>query len=141
MKSKDLDWSELYKTGHVDQQDPGSKSLASTLPEGDVSNKGGEKISKSDLINEAMGIIRSAHSTPGTRQPTDEELFGHLVVSEDELEKKKQEWGDTLNGWYQEANKPIQKQPDNPNDWGRGPILDELSEEEREAWNMHDSDK
>ena len=40
------------------------------------------------------------------RQPSNEEMFGHLVPSEDQLKKAEHEWNNRMN-WLQEAVKPI----------------------------------
>lgn len=39
-------------------------------------------------------------------QPTDEQLFGHLVPSEEDIQKAEANWGGRMN-WLEEATKPI----------------------------------
>ena len=40
-------------------------------------------------------------------QPTDHEMFGHLVASEEDLAKQEAKWGNTINNWLAEASKPF----------------------------------
>jgi len=40
-------------------------------------------------------------------QPSDKELFGHLVVSEEELQKREDHWNNTFNRHLSGINKPI----------------------------------
>lgn len=137
-KAGGLDWSNLYKSGTVGQ-DPESEAFTKSLPQGDVSNKGGEKVTQEQLRKEAMDIVKQAHSSPGTRQATDEELFGHLVKSEEEIKKAERDWGNTINDFYKEASRPVEEQP--KDSWtGRGSYMDELTEEERAKWNLHIGD-
>jgi hypothetical protein len=46
-------------------------------------------------------------NNPPPSQPTDEQMFGGMVVSEQELAKKESEWGNSINNWLAEATKPI----------------------------------
>ena len=73
------------------------------------------------------------------KQPTDERLFGHLVVSEEQVQKAEQEWNDKLNGFYEEAAKPLEKQDSMKNtEWGSGKSFnDSLAPEELEKRNKH----
>jgi hypothetical protein len=65
-------------------------------------------------INEFMGINKSAQPSNtivvpiGTfKQPTDEELFGHLVVNESIEKAAKQKWENAITGWHSNAVKNI----------------------------------
>ena len=49
----------------------------------------------------------AAMMAPPPPQPTDEQMFGHLVVSEEMAKKAEQQWNGTLNNWLAEASKPI----------------------------------
>lgn len=40
-------------------------------------------------------------------QPTDQQMFGHLVANEEQIQKSEQEWGNSINNWLAEATKPI----------------------------------
>jgi hypothetical protein len=44
---------------------------------------------------------------PPPRQPTDQELFGHLVPSEAAVEAAERDWGGRINNWMAEATKPL----------------------------------
>jgi len=54
-------------------------------------------------------------------QPTDTEMFGHLVVSEDMAKSAEKKWSNTFNNWLSEAQKPINARFSSP-------------EEERKYW-------
>jgi hypothetical protein len=41
------------------------------------------------------------------KQPTDQEMFGHLVPSEEQIQKAEKSWGGAINNWLEEASKPI----------------------------------
>lgn len=71
------------------------------------------------------------------KQPTDEEMFGHLVVSEEQLEKSKADWENKLQGFYDAATTPINESNEDV-DWGSGQSFNStLSDEERLKRNMH----
>lgn len=68
-------------------------------------------------------------------QATDEQLFGHLVRTEEQIKKAEAEYQDKLNKWYSEANKFIDNKDE---DWGDGKSFNStLTEEERLKRNMH----
>jgi len=73
------------------------------------------------------------------KQPTDQEMFGHLTVSEEQLQKAEDEWNGKLNGFYEEAAKPLEKRDSTENSsWGNGKSFNEsLEEEELQKRNMH----
>jgi hypothetical protein len=48
-----------------------------------------------------------AMMVPPPSQPTDEQLFGHLVASEEMIKNAEQEWSGTLNNFYLEASRPL----------------------------------
>lgn len=75
----------------------------------------------------------------GFRQATDEELFGHLVVSEEQVQKAEQDWNNQINDFYKEASKPLEKQDSRENlDWGSGKSFnDSLTPEELAERNKH----
>jgi hypothetical protein len=68
-------------------------------------------------------------------QATDEELFNHLVMSEEQLKKAEQDYQQRLNKWYEQVNNNV----DNKDvDWGDGKSFnDTLTEEERLQRNMY----
>ena len=115
-KAGDLNWEHLYKTGQVEQQEhPLSKPISS--------KKG------SDIVSDLSCLIKSIKED-SPKQPTDEQLFGHLVVTEEELEKRQKKWENTILNWFKEVNEPIEKI--NKNDWQPSgeSFLKSLSEEE-----------
>jgi hypothetical protein len=79
------------------------------------------------LANRLYGMMGGTSK----RQPTDQELFGHLVPTEEQIKKAEDEWGNGLNNFFREVQKPIHKSA--TNDFGRrGPIREEdLTEEEQ----------
>jgi hypothetical protein len=66
------------------------------------------------------------------QQPTDEQMFGHLVVSEEQAKAAQEQWENCFNDFYKSVNQPIESQdPNKP--WGcRGPIENETLTEEEE---------
>jgi len=63
-----------------------------------------EDIMSNQLANMMAG--RAMLGTPPPRQPTDQEMFGHLVPSEEDLQKAESAWSNKMN-WLEEAVKPI----------------------------------
>jgi hypothetical protein len=114
------DWSELYKTGHVEQS-PEAEALSKAITPG----KGADVISQQ--FNEALS--KPMESVP---QPTNEQLFGHLVTSPEQLEKMEKTWDNRFNDFFSEVRKPVETQSADKS-WGsRGPIWEEtLTEEEQ----------
>jgi hypothetical protein len=64
-----------------------------------------ENLMANQLANMMQG--RAMLGTPPPRQPTDEEMFGHLVPSEEMVKSAEQNWGGAINNWLVEASKPI----------------------------------
>lgn len=76
----------------------------------------GEEAAANQLANLMMGkqmLGKDVHPAvqammaPPPPQPTNEQLFGHLVVSEEMAKAAEQQWHGTLNNWMVEASKPI----------------------------------
>lgn len=134
MDKKWPDWTDFIKKGHVEHREhPLSKSFKKGEP-----NKGGNEVTQEELIKEALDIVKGAHTDKRVRQATDEELFGHLVVSEEELEKSEIEWKEKIQKWYEEARKPIQQKPDDLKAWANGRSFnDSLTEEELDERNRY----
>jgi hypothetical protein len=64
------------------------------------------------------------------KQPTDEEMFGHLVVTEEQVKKAEQDWENKIGNGYNEASKPIDPNHDS-REWGEcKSFKDRLTEEE-----------
>ena len=78
-----------------------------------------ENLMSNQLANMMQG--RSMLGTPPPRQPTDEEMFGRFVPSEEEIQKAESQWNNRMN-WLEEAMKPIASRFNSP-------------EEEEQYWN------
>ena len=81
-----------------------------------------EKIQKTNPVDKAENLMANqlANMMAGKamlgnppKQPTDEEMFGHLVPSEEEIQKAESAWGNRMN-WLEEAVKPIASRFDSP---------------------------
>jgi len=142
MPKQFLDWSELLEKGKI-EENPIDKARRESLnlSKGDVSQKGGDKVTREQLIKEALDIVKQAHITPGMRQPTDEEMFGHLTLTQEEADKLQKAWDEKMNDGYKELNRDIGDGPlAKSDDWASGKSFDEqmdLTEEERQARNMY----
>lgn len=62
-----------------------------------------------NMLGENVHPAVKAMMAPPPPQPTNEQLFGHLVVSEEMAKAKEQEWSGSLNNFFAEASKPISK--------------------------------
>lgn len=89
------------------------------------------KLQKSNPVNRAEELMpnqlanmmagRSMLGMTPPKQPTDQEMFGHLIPSEEQIQKAEDKWNNTFN-WLQEAQKPISARFNSP-------------EEEEQYWN------
>ena len=127
-KAGELDWSDLFKTGTVQKEDELSKSL------GESQGKKGEDATALQLAELLQKKNLLQPLPDGLRQPTDEELFGGLVVSEEEMEKREKDWQNKINDFYKAVQKPVEDQGSHANkNWGtRGDIQKEQLTEEEE---------
>lgn len=119
-RKQDVDWSDWK--GHVEKQvSPLSRDLPSNLKKG------------SDLFKSInFGNLPVIQDAP--RQPTNEEMFGHLVVSAEEITKKEENWKNrmqkTANALYQPIDH-LNKSAVSDKSWGTGKSFNSmLSEEE-----------
>ena len=64
---------------------------------------------KSMLGKNVPPAIKAMFAAPPA-QPTDQQMFGHLVVTEEMVKAKEQEWQGAAFNWLAEAAKPITKQ-------------------------------
>lgn len=64
-----------------------------------------ENIMANQLANMMQGKAMLGNKPP--QQPTDEQMFGHLVPSEEMLKTADQQWANPINNWLAEASKPI----------------------------------
>ena len=127
-KAGTLDWSELYKTGKsLEPEHPLSKPL--------MKGKTGAEQTKEFSKNIASDILNDFNA-PDVRQPSNQEMFGGLVKSKEELEEiKKQEikgFDEKLHAYHDwQHAKIVKKHNFDPNSWGNGrPILDDDQLEE-----------
>jgi len=141
-KAGELNWDEDLKKSDNYQHIPtalwaadqhgGKQGGVDPLNKAEPKNKKGEEPYKPTNEEIAKAIM---HNAP--KQPTDEEMFGHLVVPEEQLEKAEKEWGNKLQGFYDAATTPINKS-NQDSDWGSGKSFNStLSEKERFKRNMH----
>jgi len=103
-RQQEVDWSD-WNGSSVQPEDFKSQ------PVGINPHHGGQHVTKEDLRKDGEKIIAGAKAitaaTKGIRQPTDEELFGHLVRPKQELEQMEKDWNNFFNDTLQEARKPI----------------------------------
>lgn len=105
------DWSDFHANGGAhNQESVQSQPLKKT-------GKGSEIID--GQFEDMVSDITQGFEQPGIRQPTDEELFGHLVVSEEELTKQEESWDNLLIKWEQLA-KSTQVDDNQNEEWGNG---------------------
>jgi hypothetical protein len=76
---------------------PPAETLKKTLPKG------------ADVSKEAVSAGNVPILQDAKKQPTDEEMFGHLVVTEEMAKKHEQDWEDTIARNLREVRKPIDK--------------------------------
>ena len=126
-KAGELDLSDLHKGKVGEPADP--------LAKGDVRNANKPvKATKEQLLKEAEFILRG-FLQKGLRQATDEELFGHLVPSEEQIKKAEHWYENGMNEAFKEMQKPVDNQEQ---EWGSGKMIDwdSLTEEEKAERNL-----
>ena len=126
MSKKFCDWEDLYKSGTVSQIHGLSKPLGKplnepTLKKGEVPRRPTDQ----EIRNE---VLRNM-----PKQPTNKELFGHLVPSEETLKKADDAYNNCFNKFYNDSKKPIENQQSKDNgEWGmRKSIYENMSEKEK----------
>lgn len=137
------DWSDFLKKGH--HESAGEKMRKSMgLPDGDVrnANKGGENVTKEQLLKEARGVIKG-FNRPGLGQPTTEQieaLLKSMGLTEEQLKKREEEsqkqWENRINDFYKGAQAKVD---DKEKSWGGcKPTIDwdNMTEEEKKERNM-----
>lgn len=77
-----------------------------------------EKVLKKaeDLMANQLANLMAGRSMLGNtpKQPTDEEMFGHLVPKEEAIKKAEDSWNNIHNDWLKEASKPISSRFNSP---------------------------
>jgi hypothetical protein len=107
---------------------PAGQEVSSRFEKTD--GKTGADVAKTALATGALPELNKSQ-----RQPTNEELFGHLVVSEEQVKKAEENWNNTFNNHFDLLKKPIENQRSKENlEWGKGKSFNStLTEEERRA--------
>ena len=59
------------------------------------------------MLGENVHPAVAAMMAPPPPQPTDQQMFGHLAVSEEVAKNADKQWGNSFNNWMVEATKPI----------------------------------
>jgi len=116
------DWSDFMKGARGEPE----HALSKPVKVGTVLTKG--EIPKKPSDEE----VRKAILEGAPKQPTDEQLFSHLVVSEEQVKTAETKWENLFNDFYKSVRQPVENQAPNKS-WGsRGPIENETLTEEEE---------
>lgn len=143
-KAGELDWSELLNKSEEEYKHKPTALWAAQMSGGkaggvDPLNKAKPRIKEGEVpYRPTDEEIRKAviHNAP--KQPTDEELFGHLVVTEEMVKKAQQDWENKMNSTFDAMKAPIISEEDQDHEWGTGKSFNEsLSREELEKRNMY----
>ena len=98
-REMDVDWGD-WNGSSAAPEDPQSQPVERDC------HKGGENITKEDLRKDGEKIIAGARTGSG-RQPTNDELFGHLVRPAEDLEKMEADWNNFFSKNFEEVQKPV----------------------------------
>lgn len=143
-KAGDLDWSELTKSKEEYEHAPSalwvSDSKLGVAPKGEAKPllaKGEVPPTPSD--EEIRAEIMRGMDRPGLRQPTDEELFGHLAVPAEVAEAAEKAFDTKIQDFFAAASKPLTGITEVPDEeWASGTSFNSrLSREELIKRNMH----
>lgn len=123
-KPGELDWSDLHAGKVGEPEHPLSKPVTT----GPVLRKG--EVPRRPTDAEIRAVIMSG----APRQPTDEELFGGGVVTEEMAKARQEEWNSQFTKFFRTKHPPVEKS--HPQEWGsRGPVNQrdesQLTEEEQ----------
>lgn len=143
-KAGELDWSELSKSKADYTHAP--SSLWVNDPKLGLAHKGEAKplLAKGEVPptpsnEEITAEIMRGMNQPGLRQPTDEELFGHLVVPKEAIEAAEKAFETKIADFYTAVNKPISGKTEVADEeWANGQSFNSmLSKEELAKRNMY----
>jgi hypothetical protein len=144
-KAGELDWSDLLNKSEEYKHTP--SALWVNDPSIGVTPKGDAKplLAKGEVpvapSNEAITAeIMRGMDKPGLRQPTDEELFGHLVVPQEQIDAAEKSFETKIADFYSTASKPINGgQTEVPDEeWANGKSFNSmLPKEELAKRNMY----
>jgi|SRR5581483_10898945 len=117
------DWTDLMKGNVGEPEHALSKALRNSGP----------TLKKSEVPRKPTDEeIRKAILEGAQQQPTDEQLFGHLVPSEEQVKAAEDQWNNCFKKFFHTNHKPVESQ-DLSKSWGsRGPIWKEKLTEEEE---------
>ena len=143
-KAGELDWSELLQKTEEEYKHKPTVLWAAQMSGGkaggvDPLNKAQPRIKEGEEpYRPTDEEIRKAVMHNAPKQPTDEELFGHLVVSEEMAKKAEENWNTKMNSAFEAMKAPIIKQEDEDHEWATGKSFNEsLTREELEKRNMY----
>lgn len=126
------DWSDFIKGDVGAPVDPRSKpvSVGPTLKKGEVPRRPSDM----EIRKAILGNPTDPFGNPVPRQPTDQQMFGHLEVTEEMAKKATAEWEGTFTRFFKTKHDPVEKVA--KSDWGcRGPVnqndTSQLTEEEK----------
>lgn len=97
-RQADISWDDW--DGKVKQPDYSWVLPTAALPVAHDAQKGGEHITKADLVREAEENMAKMRTDPKLQQPTDEQLFGHLVVTEEDEARFEEEYQTRISKMY-----------------------------------------
>lgn len=138
-KAGELSWDELYKSKDEYKHKPTALwgAMASGGKTGGVDplNKAEKKVKDGEVPEKPSDEeIRAAVMHNAPKQPTDEEMFGHLVVTEEMVKAAQEEWENKMNKSLQH----VDIGDDTAIEWtGREPLTKDMTEEELAEWRMY----
>lgn len=96
MDKKFPDWSNW--NGKVEQPvHPLAKALDKNIKTG------------ADAVRDALTKGELPVMIDAPKQPTNEQMFGHLVVTQEQIKAQEKAWQDRVGDWFKNANKPVDK--------------------------------
>jgi hypothetical protein len=138
------DWSDFYKSKEDYKHKP--SALWVNDPSVGVAPKGDAKplLAKGEVPTaptdeEIRSAIMNGMDKPGLRQPTDEELFGHLVVKQEQIDAAVVEFENRINNTINKLHAPITgKTQEDDSEWANGKSFNStLNKEELAKRNMY----
>jgi hypothetical protein len=148
------DWSGFSKDKAAEPEHPLSRPLNKNVKTG------------ADIVNDLVDILRGDNNfsagnindvakaakdqialpTQGAIQPSQQEIINHLkklgFLTEDQLKKADETWGDVFTNFFKSVTKPVEDPNSKDNkDWGnRNSVYDGLTDEEKAERNMYVSE-
>lgn len=146
MKAGELNWTDFYKSKNNDDYKHTPQALWVNDPSIGIAPKGDAKplLAKGEVPKRPTNEqIAKAILANAPKQPTDEEMFGHLVVSQEQIDKAKEDFDNKITNFFKEAQKQLTGQTEVPDEeWANGTSFNSmLSKEELAKRNMHLGDE